>query len=535
MNSANQFDSDFAVRARENQARLAAQLQSGYDFVVCGAGSAGSVVARRIAENSSATVLLLEAGLAADAASVRQPSLWLTNLGTERDWAFVAEPSPHVNSRRLPMSMGKGLGGGSSINAMMWVHGRRSDWDFYACESGNSAWSYDAVVEIFRRIEDWHGVSDVESRGHGGPLHVAPIPDPSPCASAALRAASSIGVPTFASVNGPMMESNGGAALNEMRIKHGQRESVFDSYVYPYLDHPNLTVLSGATVRRLLFDGRRASGVEFSYQDRLQRVRVNAEIVLSLGAINTPKVLMHSGIGNEKQLRHFGIPVVENLPGVGMNFQDHIGFTCVWELPAPRKVTWLPEASIYWRSIPRVEHPDLFATFGVAPLASPEVALRYTLPQAGWNLFGALARPMSRGTVQLTGPEPTDPVRVDANVLSHPDDMATARCCVGALREIGNALEMRPFVKREVLPGKLTDAELDDFLRDAAMTYWHHSGTAKMGRDRMSVVDGDLGVYGVDGLRVADASILPRVTTGNTMAPCVIIGERAGEITASRY
>jgi choline dehydrogenase len=528
-------DSDFTDRARKNQAHLADHLQPGYDFIVCGAGSSGSVVARRIAENPSTTVLLLEAGPTADAASVCEPSLWLTNLGTERDWAFVAESSPHVNGRQLPMSMGRGLGGGSSINAMMWVHGHRSDWDFYESESGDPAWGHAAVGDIFRRIEDWQGVDDAASRGHGGLVYVAPVPDPSPCATAAIKAAGCIGAPEFASLNGPMMEANGGAALNDMRINHGRRESVFDSYVYPYLDRPNLTVLSGATVRRVCISAQRATGVEIFYRDRVTKVAANVEVVLSTGAINTPKVLMQSGIGDEKQLRRFGIPLAQHLPGVGLNFQDHTGFTCVWELPEPRTVTWLPEASLYWKSGPTAEDPDLFATFGVAVLTSPQVALRYSVPSAGWNLFGALARPMSRGSVHLTGPDPSDPVRLDANVLSHPDDMAAARECVRALREIGNAPEMRPYVKREALPGNLTGSDLDDFLRDSAMTYWHHSGTAKMGRDRMAVVDGDLRVYGVDGLRVADASVLPRVTTGNTMAPCVVIGERAGEIITSRH
>ncbi|MCV7167309.1 GMC family oxidoreductase N-terminal domain-containing protein [Mycobacterium stomatepiae] len=534
MSTCDSLDVDFEVRAQENQRRLATELQSGYDFVVCGAGSSGSVVARRIAENPSATVLLLEAGPPADAASVSEPSLWITNFGTERDWAFTAEPSPHVNGRQLPMSMGRGLGGASSINAMMWVHGHRSDWDFYASESGDPAWGHAAVLAIFRRIEDWQGVADPDHRGRGGLVHVAPIPDPSPCAAAAVEAASRIGAPSFASLNGLMMEANVGAALNDMRIKQGRRQSVFDSYLYPYLDRPNLTVLTGATVHRVIINRQRAVGVEFSFREGVQRVAVNAEAVLSMGAINTPKVLMHSGVGDERQLRCFGIPIAQHLPGVGMNFQDHIGFTCVWELPEPRPVTFLPEASMYWRSEPTIEHPDLFATFGVAPLASPEVALRYSLPQAGWNLFGALARPVSRGTVQLTGPKRSDPVRLDANVLSHPDDMAAARRCIRALREVGSAPEMRPFVKREALPGSLTDSDMNHFLRDAAMTYWHRSGTAKMGRDQMSVVDADLAVYGVEGLRVADASILPRVTTGNTMAPCVVIGERAADIIKSK-
>jgi choline dehydrogenase len=508
-------------------------LAPAYDFIVCGAGTAGSVVARRLAEDPTATVLLLEAGPPDDSASVQLPSQWISNLGTNRDWGFVAEPNPYINGRRLPMSMGRGLGGGSSINAMMWVHGHQTDWDFYASESGDRAWGHAAVRDIFRRIEDWHGDPDSTHRGTGGMVHVAPIPNPSPCAASAIRAASRVGAPAFASPNGLMMQSTGGAALNDMRIRNGLRESVFRSYVYPYLDRPNMTVVSGAAVRRVLIRWRRAVSVELLHRGQVKHVSANAEVVLSMGAVNTPKVLMQSGIGDQKQLRSVGIPVKQHLPGVGRNFQDHIGFTCVWELPEPLTMTWLPEASVYWRSRMELDAPDLFATFGVAPLASPEVASRFAMPEAGWNLFGALARPMSRGAVRLTGADPDDPVRLDANVLSHPDDVAAARRCIQGLREIGNSPEMRPFVKREVLPGKSAMADLDDFVRAAAMTYWHHSGTAKMGRDPLSVVDNQLRVYGVDGLRVADASIMPRVTTGNTMAPCVVIGERAAELITS--
>lgn len=526
---------DSSDRPGDSQSELALGHRTAYDFIVCGAGTSGSVVARRIAENPAASVLVLEAGPPVDATYARNPSLWITNIGTSRDWGFVAEPNPHLNGRRLPMSMGKGFGGGSAINAMMWIHGHRTDWDFFAADCGDTAWSYASILDIFRRVEDWRGEADQYHRGTGGLVHVAPISNPSPVAAATVQAAHRIGAPEFDSPNGPMMEAKGGAAFNDMRIKNGQRESVFDSYLAPFVGRPNVTVLSDATVRRILINKGRAVGVEFSHRGQIWRVGADAEVVLSLGAVNTPKVLMQSGIGDESQLRAFGIPVLQHLPGVGANFQDHTGFTAVWELLEPCEVTWLPEASIYWTSTSQIDEPDLFATLGVAPLASPEVVQQFPLPEFGCTLFGALARPMSRGCIRLTGSTPEDPVLLDTNVLSHPDDMATARRCMQALREIGNSPEMRPYVKREVLPGRMTAVEADGFLRDAAMTYWHHCGTAKMGHDSASVVDSDLRVYGIGHMRVADASIMPRISTGNTMAPCVVIGERAAHLIKSAH
>lgn len=518
---------DFAMRARDNQAHLSARLRPRYDVVVCGAGASGSVVARRLAENPQVQVLLLEAGGSDEAEAVLNPALWPTNLGSERDWGFLAEPNPRLNGRRLPLSMGKGLGGGSSINVMVWARGHRSDWNFFASEAGDAAWGYENVLDIYRRIENWQGEPDPRYRGSGGPVWVQPAADPSPIACAMLDAAGEIGIPTFEHPNGRMMEGDGGAAITDMLVRDGRRHSLYRAYLRPWLDRPNLTVLTGALVRRVLFDGHRATGVEVLHGGRVTTIGAGSEIVLSLGAIQTPKVLMHSGLGDREELGRVGLPVLRHLPGVGGNFQDHVSFGCTWEYAepiAPRNSG--SEATLYWKSRPGLDAPDLLFCQVEFPVPSDRTVSR-GVPGHGWTMFAGLAQPASRGRLRLRSADPAEPLAVEANFMSEPADMATARACVELCRALGNASAFRPFVRGEALPGALTGEAMDDYIRDAAVTYWHQSGTARMGRDAMSVVDGTLKVHGVDGLRVADASIMPRVTTGNTQAPCAIIGERA--------
>jgi choline dehydrogenase len=301
------------------------------------------------------------------------------------------------------------------------------------------------------------------------------------------------------------------------------------------MDRPNLTVLTHAVVRRLVFDANRVTGVEVGYQGQIHTLSASCEVVLSLGAVQTPKVLMQSGVGDETQLRRFGIPLRQHLPGVGRNYHDHTGFNCVWEFKQPPGSRLLAESTVYWKSSSNLQNPDLFLCQGPFPMASPENTQRFGLPDASWIFYGALAHQKSRGQILLTGPDPDDQARIETNALSDPDDLATAKLCVEFMREIGSAPALQPHIKREVMPGALAGAELEDYIRDAALTYWHHVGTAKMGNDTMSVVDGSLKVYGLDGLRIADASIMPRITTGNTMAPCVVIGERAAELLASAH
>ena len=521
----------FSERVRVNQQRLATALRPRYDFIVCGAGSSGSVVARRLAEDPDVSVLLVEAGGDDGLPAVTEAGQWPTNLGSDRDWGFRAAPNPRLNGRSIPMSMGKVLGGGSAVNVMIWARGHRADWDFFAHEAGDQAWGYDAVLDIYRRIEDWHGPADPAYRGIGGPVFVQPAPEPCPLAPATLTGARSIGIPTFESPNGRMMEGPGGAAISDIRARNGKRESIFRSYTYPLMDRPNLTVLTEALVTRIAFDGNRAAGVEINYRGSTLVIGAESEVVLSLGTIHTPKVLMYSGVGDEAELRANGIPVRQHLPGVGRNLQDHVALYCVWQdqVPLPPRNN-MAESTVYW-TMSDSDTPDVFICQAEAPITpSEENVARYGLPPSGWSLAAGVAHPNSRGSLHLTGPNPHDPIHIDANTFADPSDLKTAIAGVELCREIGNSPPLRPFVSREVMPGNLKGPDLEDFVRDAASSYWHSSGTAKMGHDADSVVDASLRVYGIENLRVADASIMPRITTGNTMAPCVIIGERAAEM-----
>jgi choline dehydrogenase len=526
--------SGHATLVRENQARRSSDLLPEYDYIVCGSGSSGSVVARRLAENQNATVLLVEAGGSDDVPAVTNPTAWLANLGSERDWGFVAEPNPHLNGRAMPLSMGKVLGGGSSINVSCWSRGHKNDWDHFAAEAGDAAWGYEAVLDIYRRIEDWQGAPDALRRGVGGLVHVEAPQNPNPIAEPFLNGAASVGIPRYEDQNGVMMEGVGGAAFSNIRVRNGKRQSVFRSYAHPVMAQRNLTVLTHAVVTRVLFEGSQCLGIELHYGDRIMRIAAGRETILSLGAINTPKLLMQSGIGHPEALKRFDIPVIEALPGIGQNFQDHVLVAgCVWEYETPLAPSNNGgEATLFWKSDAALATPDLQPVQAQFPISAHRPTPQFDVPANGWTILPGIVRPKSRGEITLTGASPADRVRINANTFSHPDDLKALVTGVELCRSIGNSDALRPFSKREAMPGDLCHADLEHYVRNTASTYWHQSCTAKMGRDAMSVVDAQLKVYGIEGLRIADASIMPRVTTGNTMAPCVIIGERMGEILA---
>jgi choline dehydrogenase len=531
------FDANnFAERVHLNQQKLAAELKSHYDFIICGAGTSGSVVAARLAADPKIQVLLLEAGASDETDLVMNPNRWPMTLGSELDWGFVTEPNPHLNGRAIGYSMGKVLGGGSSINVSTWSRGHRADWDFYASESGEPSWSYAAVLDLYRRrVEAWTGSPDPDYRGRHGTVQVQPAADPHPFSVALLEGAEALGLQRFPNSNGQMMESVGGCAFIDETVREGTRQSIFRSYVYPIMDQPNITVLTGALVERILFNRDHATGVEFQYQGKNLRADATREVILSLGAIHTPKLLMQSGIGDEEELKKANISVRNVLPGVGRNLHDHVAFGCVWENagePSPR----IPrsQTSCFWKTRAALEAPNFYVYSHGGPDFTPENAARFKPPAACWSLSAGM-RPNSRGVIHLTGSDPADPVSIDPNYLDDPQDLKDLVAGLSLAREIGNSLALRHFTGREVAPGPLSVAELEQFFRNGLGTHWHQSGTAKMGRDAMSVVDGRLKVYGVDRLRIADASIMPRVTSGNTMAPCVIIGERAAMILQTEH
>lgn len=514
-----------------NQAARQKKLKTSYDYIVVGSGAAGSVVARRLAENPKNQVLLLEAGDTDLKPNVLITENWYFNQGGPMDWNFAAEPNPAVNKRSIHQAMGKALGGGTSINGMVWAHGHKNDFQLWAKESGDACWGYQHILEIYKRIEDWHGAPDPARRGTGGPVFVQVPQDPSALAPAFLAAAQSMGIPIFADQNGILQEGPGGGALTNVRIRGGRRLNIPAEYLYPVMDQPNLTVLTEAVVGKLTIDGMSVTGVEFDWRGQVHTIKASGEVVLSAGAIQTPKILMLSGIGDQSELAGFGITTVAHLPGVGRNLQDHpiIG-AGLWE-PTPNGIPAranAAEANLFLKSDAGLDTPDLHIWNIEAPYVS-EVTMKHAVATA-WSISPGLVRPYSRGYLRLKSVNPADAPEIHANMLSDLRDLAALRKGMEISRELGNSAEMKPFVKREILPGDVKGESLDDLIRDGALSMHHVTGTAKMGQDKLSVVDAKLRVYGVEHLRIADGSIMPTITTGNTQAPCVIIGERMAEI-----
>ncbi|TXG99884.1 MAG: GMC family oxidoreductase [Nevskiaceae bacterium] len=523
---------DAAITQLYNAQNLAAE----YDYIVVGSGSGGAVVAGRLAAESDARVLVLEAGGTDQVQSVIHPGLWPTNIRSPLDWGYTAEPTPSVNNRALILPMGKVVGGGSSINATVWARGHRTDFEHWADETGDEAWRYANVLSIYRRIENWQGVADPTRRGKGGRLWIEPARNPNPVAQAMLEGAASIGIPKFDDQNGKMMEGDGGAAIANLRIQGGRRCNLPRDYLYGALKRKNITLLTGAEVQSLDIRDGAVKGVRFLRNGTLHTIAAARRVVLSAGAINTPKILMLSGVGDEAELKRHDIKTVSHVPGVGQNFQDHVLMAgCIWEYKSPLPpANNAAEATFFWKSDSSLASPDLQPFQIEVPYASEVTGAQYKPPAGAWSIAPGLVRPKSRGRVTLKSSNPADGVRIDAGFLSHPDDVKALLQGIKLCRDIGNSDALKEFVKREVMPGQLSAQEMTEFVRNAAGTYFHESCTCKMGRDELSVVDGKLAVRGVAGLSIADASVMPRVSTGNTMAPTVVIGERMADILLSK-
>ena len=518
---------------RSNQAERAAKLLPRYDVIVVGTGSAACALVGRLAKNPNLQILMLEAGDWDTAPTVLDPRVWFLNLGTERDWGDIAEPSASTNGRAIAEHMGRVVGGGSSINATIWVRPPKANLEGWAQVTGDARWGYEHCLGLFKSIENWQGPDSPRYRGKGGPVWCEPSQNPHPVAPAMLAACRSLGLPVFDDLNGAREESAGGFALMNHIIRQGQRHNLARAFLYPVLAQANVTLLTGTHVDRLTFDGDAVTGVEAVRHDRLIRLSASREVVLSAGGIRSAKILMLSGIGDEAHLREHGIRARVHAPEVGANFQDHLLHGgCLWESPVPiEHRNSGAEASGFWKSDPALAAPDMNLVQIELPYTSDVIGAQYKPPGNSWALCAGMVAPKSRGRVWLRSNNPSEAPRVEANFLSHPDDVRSMARGIEMCREIGNAAPLREFAKREVVPGKALQGEdLVKFVRDGATTFFHASGTARMGRDAQAVVDPQLRVNGVRRLRVADSSIMPEIVTVATMATCALIGTRAAEL-----
>lgn len=520
-----------ALAAGDNQRANRGSLKRGYDYVVVGAGAAGCIIAARLAE-AGAEVLLLEAGGDDAGPQVDEPSIWFTNIGGPMDWAYSTVPTAALNGRSIPIGVGKVLGGGTSINASLWVHGFQRDFDDWA-ESGCEGWSYADVLPIYRSLEDWEGGSNVW-RGSGGPMHICLPKTPHPTARAWIEASRQMGVPILEDMNAPMRE---GAGYTNMSInRDGSRASASRAYLRPALGRQNLTLLTGTIASKLRFAGSRCIGVDLLTGSGSASVDAK-EVIVCAGGVGSAHLLMLSGVGNPAALRAHGITPTLDLPGVGENFQDHpllegVIFGYKGPMPPLVKGSNAVEATSFVRSAAAIDTPDLQPVLIQLPVVT--AALKQTYGDAGvpgFTIAPGLVRPSGRGWVRLASTDPREKPLIDSGFLSTDADLSATMRCIELCRELGHQQAFRDISSGEIIPGrKLSRAELADFARNAATSYFHPAGTCKMGVDRMAVVDPQLRVRGAEGLRVCDSSIMPTITTGNTNAPSQMIGAKAAQL-----
>jgi choline dehydrogenase len=521
------------------------------DYVIIGSGSAGSAMAYRLGEAGKRVVVIEQGGT--DAGPFIQMPAALSypmNMGIY-DWGFQSEPEPYLGGRRLATPRGKVIGGSSSINGMVYVRGHAKDYDTWE-EMGAQGWSFSDVLPYFKRMESWHGdEGDAEWRGTDGPLHITRGPRKNPLFNAFIKAGQQAGYPTTADYNGATQE---GFGAMEATIWKGRRWSAANAYLRPALKRPNVQLVR-AFARKIVIENGRAVGVEVARGGKIEVIRAAAEVIVAASSINSPKLLMLSGIGPAAHLSEMGIPVVADRPGVGQNLQDHLEIYMQYQSALPVTLykywnlwgkavigaQWLFtktglgtsnqfEACAFIRTREGIAYPDIEYHF-------LPIAVRYDgKAAAGGHGFQVHVGPMrskSRGHVSLRSADPADAPKILFNYMSHPDDWDEFRRCIRLTREVFGQPAMQPYVKSEIQPGQQaqTDAELDAFLKEHVESAYHPCGTCRMGRadDPMAVVDPECRVIGVEGLRVADSSIFPQVTNGNLNGPSIMTGEKAAD------
>ncbi|MFV0493109.1 MAG: GMC family oxidoreductase [Pseudorhodobacter sp.] len=534
-----------------------------YDYVIVGAGSAGCVLAARLTEDPDCKVLLIEAGGRDWNPLIRIPLMTGILLRNRHaNWFYQTEPEAALNNRRIFWPRGKVLGGSSAINGMVYTRGSASDYDGWA-QMGMPEWTYDKVLPAFRLTERYEGEAS-DYRGDAGPLPISRSATDNPLFDAFVTAGQEAGLPYNPDFNGAVLE---GVGRYDFAISQGQRWSTARAFLDPARNRPNLEIMTGGFLRRVLFDGRRATGVEVQIGSRTTVFRSDRSVVLSCGTVNSPAALMHSGIGDADQLHELGIPVVADLAGVGRNLQDHLlvriehickePVTLYNTLRGDRAALALLrafvfrsgpaasfplEAGAFMKSDPALDIPDLQTHF-LPGLSTASLRLPFIRrPTASYDGHGFFAnvyqlRPHSTGHITIRSANPVDAPVIQPNYLSAPEDMRVLREGVKALRRIFAQPAFDRYRGAELAPGPQvqSDAEIENWIRGAADTVFHPVGSCRMGEDPMAVVDSRLRVHGIEGLRVVDASVMPRMPSANTHAPTMMIAERAAEFIREDY
>src|SRR6266404_9597806 len=464
------------------------ETQSQYDFIVVGAGAAGSVLAADLSA-SGAQVLVIEAGGPDDAPTIANPSIWFYNVGGPLDYHLPVTPSPRLNNRAFNMALGHVLGGGSSTNAMVWTRGMQRDYDGWA-KNGAEGWAFADVLPVFKSQEDWEGGAN-EWRGAGGPIHIRRPKDPHPTAPTFIDAAREMGMPILDDVNGPM---RAGAGYINMNIAaDGTRVSAARAFLRPALSRPNLTLLLNTNVVKLNFKGTRCVGVRVMTDSATKDIAADKEVILAAGTINSPKVLMLSGVGQAKALRSFGIDVVEELPGVGENLQDHVlvsgvVFKYKGKMPDRPAGSNAVEAEAYLSS-GLSDDTDISLVLHQLPVVTPEVASRFgTPPPDAFTIAPALVQPTSKGAVRLASNNFQDAAVIDANYLGTDHDFEAVVRAIEAARELGSQHAFDNLRESELIPGPNASAEeIRELARLASASFGHGVGTCKLGVDELAV------------------------------------------------